>query len=79
MSLVLLKKKILNLNQKKTVVTSLPDGGSAISSKLVDFQKSLEETLVDNHELLDEFKTTFSDFLQNVTDSESETSSVEEI
>ena len=73
------KKENTNLNQKKTVVTSLPDGGSAISSKLVDFQKSLEETLVDNHELLDEFKTTFSDFLQNVTDSESETSSVEEI
>jgi len=75
----LVKKENTNLNQKKTVVTSLPDGGSAISSKLVDFQKSLEETLVDNHELLDEFKTTFSDFLQNVTDSESETSSVEEI
>ena len=34
--------------------------------------------MVDNHELLDEFKTTFSDF-QNVTDSETETSSVEEI
>ncbi len=77
----LVKKENTNLNQKKTVITSLPDGGSAISSKLVDFQKSLEETLIYNHELIEEFKTTFCDFLQNATDtdSESDTSSVEEV
>ena len=68
-----------NLSEKKTVITSLPDGGSAISAKLVDFQKSLEETLVDEHELIDEFKTTFADFLQSVTDSDDDTSSVEEV
>ena len=73
------KKENKNLDEKKTVITSLPDAGSAISSKLVDFQKSLEETLVDNHELIDEFKTTFSDFLLAGTESDSDTSSVEEI
>lgn len=73
------KKENKNLDEKKTVITSLPDAGSAISSKLVDFQKSLEETLVDDHELIDEFKTTFSDFLLTGTESDSDTSSIEEI
>ena len=68
-----------NLSEKKTVITSLPDGGSAISAKLVDFQKSLEETLVDEHELIDEFKTTFADFLQSVSSSDDDSSSVEEV
>ena len=73
------KKENKNLDEKKTVITSLPNGGSTISSKLVDFQKSLEETLVDDHELIDEFKTTFSDFLLAGTDSDSDSSSVEEV
>ena len=73
------KKENKNLDEKKTVITSLPNAGSAISSKLVDFQKSLEETLVDDHELIDEFKTTFSDFLLAGTESDSDTSSVEEV
>ena len=72
-----LKNENKNLNEKKTVITSLPDAGSAISNKLFDFQNSLEETLVDNHELINEFKTTFSDFLLAGTESDSDVSSIE--
>ena len=66
------------ISDKKTVVTSLPDAGSAISAKLVDYLRILEDRFnIDDHELIVAFKKLFSDFMQNQTDSESETSSVE--
>ena len=72
------KSKQNIISDKKTVVTSLPDAGSAISAKLVDYQRILEDRFnIDDHELIVAFKKLFSDFMQNQTDSEDETSSVE--
>ena len=63
------KQENTNISEKKTVVTSLPDQGSKISSKLVDFQVKLEETL-GSHELIEQYKNAFGDFLAMTSDSD---------